>query len=149
MGRGNFCLSNRQEEYGSSMVYVINPEYDPDDEQSEIELLFDDHYANLIADIRSILSKAFYPEKDKWDGRNLRIIAQSELVNVAIADNEYSVAVCVYAREWDGWGRCTMGLAAPHIERIGKKIRETLLKYGYELRVRTGPWTSAKLLPTT
>jgi hypothetical protein len=150
MGRGNFCLSNRQEEYGSSMVYVINPEYDPDDDQFEIDLLFDDHYKNLIADIRSVLSKSFYPENDKRDGRSLRIIAQSELINVAIADNEYSTAVCVYARDEDyWWGRNTRGLAAPHIERIGKKIRATLLKYGYELHVRTSPYTSAKLLPIT
>lgn len=128
MGRGNYLPSSEMGDH--EMVYVEIP-YEDVDEQ---------WYDELIGDIRSSLPGSFY------DIREHRVhdstaISRNKLLDVCVADNEWSTAVFIVPREGLDEYPSEMNLAYRHINNVAKKAFDKLAKL-YPLRVRCNAWCS-------
>ena len=132
MGAGNFLPSTSLvKDY--KMVYV--------------DLDFQENpYMYLRADVRSMLTNSFYKADRYALGDGLHVIAQSELLEVIIVDNEWSYAVVVRPR-YNEQRISTMNLAYHHMGIVADLLFKRLSEHGYKLHVRTGPWTSGKYQP--
>ena len=134
MGRGNY-LPPRMEDY--KMLYVSIP-MSEDEYQTQMWLDF------LEMDIKDALTNSFWFEDNKWLNRESKVIASNSLIDIVIANNEWSVAVVVGNTNLEYFPN-QINLAARHIPLIYEKIKRKLKDCGYEFRARNGAWCSSIL----
>jgi hypothetical protein len=128
MGRGNYLPS--QEMGDHEMVYVDG--------------FFDAlEYRYLIQVIRDSLPKSF-DENDKRLVHECEAIASSALLDVCVADNEWSTAVFVVPAEGLVEYPSKMNLAYHHLNPTARNLFKKLIDAGYTLSVRASAWTSGK-----
>jgi len=137
MGIGNFLPSLNNNCW--EMVYVEYPEtYDDDD--------FVIWYEDLMETIHGILPPSFYEPCSELKRRSgMEIVATNHLLDVCLADNEWSLAVIIAAKENDRYE--INPLAGHHLELLEKRLFNGLHKNGFHLRLRTGPWTTTSFDP--
>ena len=126
MGAGNYLPAREMGDY--EMVYVSGQ--------------FEDfQYRQLIEDVRDLLTNAFWEENE--GGVRCEIIAQSNLLDVCVADNQWSIAVFVVPNHMiiDGYPS-EVNLAYHHLPLLAKKVFKGLDRKGYDLHVRAGAWCS-------
>ena len=124
------------------MVYAEFPPYE-DDDQWECEW---EEIKHVIGDA---LPKSFC-DADTWVHHYLHVFFENELLQVGIADNEWSWAIVVRpVLDRDTDQPEYPGLAYRHIDSVFNRIAAALSSHGYELYQRTGAWTSAKMEDVT
>ena len=129
MGAGNFLPAEEMGDY--EMVYA-----EPFDDS-------DDEYRWLVQNIRDSLPGSFF----NIDESRVRstAVARNALLDVCVADNQYSVAVFVVPTQgiMDGYPS-ELNLAYGHLRKVARRLFDRLKDQGYKLRIRTGPWTSGQ-----
>lgn len=140
MGRGNYLpIDCRWFDY--EMVYV-DLGYDPDDCEWA--------YQNLKRSIAELAPRSFW-EALYFDsagyGRDEWVLLANNLLEIRLADNEWSTAVIVrpaaYVLEYSE----LIGLAYRHLPNVARKLFAGLHRRGYELYSRSGPWISVRYDP--
>lgn len=126
MGRGNYLPSPEMGEH--ELVYV-DGEFD--EEQRD----------QLVAEIYAALPGSFY-EVHEWRQHDSVAIARNRLLDICIADNEWSKAVFVVPREGLVEYPSELNLAYRHLANTAKRLFGKLAEL-YLLRKRAGPWCSA------
>jgi len=105
-------------------------------------------YEDFISNLESMLPDSF-SKVDKWyeyGGHNQaeHIRFENDYMTVAIADNEWSIVVIFRYKHRTRDGEELDALDKRGV-RIARSVVRRLLKSGYELRVRNGPWMSSKV----
>ena len=130
MGTGNViplgCLDYE-------MVYV-DPGNDTNYEPSEYEFWL----GELEQDVTRLLPESFQAV-NAWKGSNF-VLAESKLLQIVRLDNQWSIAIAIIVPEPDGENQ-RIPLARRHMSLLAKRLFNALSDQ-YELRVRSGPWTS-------
>jgi hypothetical protein len=128
MGAGNYLPSR---EMGDHRLVYVDGQFG------------EDEYQALIDTIRASLPKSFDKE-NRWVVHNAKVIARSTLLDVCVADNEWSEAVFLVPTEGLVEYPSEMNLAYHHLDRLAENLFRKLKEAGYTLRVRSGPWTSGE-----
>lgn len=146
MGAGNYLPHVECYE----MVYVDTPSIVEDENANKENFQQEDYefwYLDLKATILEILPPSFYkPTQREWVDRNTISIARNQLIDVCLADNGWSTAVVIRARENEDWMETHSPLAPLHVQLLAKRLFNRLNEM-YDLSIRCGPWTSGKFLP--
>ena len=148
MGAGNFTFSGEDVlDYEQVYVHFCGPD-EEEDYDGDVGPYWDDVYEMLVDDIHSLLPKSFTsPTPGSWSRGKGQLVFYNGLFEVRIGDNETSLAVGVLVPETDHTG--TNALAVSKLPPLANKLFDGLYKMGYELYVRSGPWTSGCYQPTT
>jgi hypothetical protein len=142
MGRGNVCVHGKYE--GLYYVDYDNFYYETTDEDDNPtgDREFDQHYMDSsIANFKYAMAKdKVFTVCDRWRHRDIHIVLESTLFEIAIVDNEWSYAVMLLQKE-----DAPVGLQKKHYESYLRKIRDTLFQEFSKLGVYGGAWTSGTI----
>ena len=141
MGRGNTRVFGDYE----GVYYIdwdnFSSEYEDDD-------FWREEWENSLYQFISDFTKRFksFWKCDKWIGRDDRAILENKLFYIAIADNEWSIAIKLIQKEqgyyYDG---NIENLQAKHYKTYLDGIRDCLFNQFEELGTYAGPWTSGRI----
>ncbi len=138
MGRGNVCVHGPYE--GLYYVDYDNFYYDVTDEDDNPtgEREFDQYYMEHTIDNfkYEMLKSGVFTECDRWHHRDIHIILESKLFEIAIVDNEWSYAVMLLQKE-----DAPVGLQKKHYESYLRKIRDALFEQFSKLGIYECAWT--------
>jgi len=141
MGRGNFVPAYAEE---TSFFYVdFNPHGD-EQQHEEWEMAYEDFISNLESMLPDSFSKVNKWERSRGYGNDEHIVFENEFMTVAFADNEWSMVVIFRYKHRKVDGEEIDALDGRGM-RVAKSVVKKLLKSGYELRARNGPWMSSKV----
>lgn len=166
MGRGNVCVHGPCEglyyiDTDDFQVYVSN------EAEPETKLLGELDYSMLtgggwtydaalseqgLGDILDSFAERFiqmFPSfsrtgADVWIDRTRRVILENTLFCVAVEDNEWSVAVELLQKEFDGCADLT-GFQRRFFKSYLSGMEKCLLEVLPGIGIYTGPWTSARI----
>lgn len=113
------------------MVYVDLGSYDDSDE-------YEFWLGELDQEVTKLLPESFQVV-NAWKGSNF-VLAESKLLQIIRLDNQWSIAIAIIVPEPDGENQ-RIPLARRHMNVLAKRLFNALSDQ-YELRVRSGPWTS-------
>jgi len=138
MGRGNVCVHGPYE--GLYYVNYDNFYFNELDDNDNVtgELGFDQVYMeHTIENFKcEMLKSGVFTECDSWHYRDIHVILESKLFEIAIVDNEWSYAVMLLQKE-----DAPVGLQKKHYESYLRKIRDALFEQFSKLGVYGGAWT--------
>lgn len=159
MGKGNVCVSGPYEGLfyiDNDYTTVLRREDDCEDtilqknlsakEVSSGDWLFDDEgSSNETEDVLECFMENFtrrYPsfervKKDKWLGRNIRVILESELFYIGVEDNDWSMAVELLQKDDSN----KAGLQKMHYSAYLDGMKAALLERLPSIGTYAGPWT--------
>lgn len=169
MGRGNVCVKGPYE----GLYYIDNDHihvYRRSDDFSdwpEPRLMGDLDYGELTSgewtydeegtmieqeDIEECIIAGFTvmfpsfrrPEKERWLGRDTRVLMESKLFVIGLEDNEWSMAVELLQKE-DPYDNHLEGLQKRHYQRYLDGLKKVLLERLPSIGTYTGAWTSGTL----
>lgn len=164
MGKGNVCVFGKYEglyyvDYDFINMYTCIDKKENLQEIRECEMKLEDFgsytYDEILSDINYQDFKenfvADFTEKYKsftpcneWISRDRRAILENNLFYIALADNEWSVAVMLLQKE-----QCSLeGLQARHFQNYLEGIKECLFNQFESLGIYGGAWTSGILHKT-
>lgn len=157
MGRGNWCPPNRDKRE-SDWVYIypkLEDYIDQDLSEEEQKLImegdmqfeYDLWHEDLIYNIEYFLPKSFkfyHSRKDRrWLDNTTPVIAENGLFDIALGDNESSVAVAMITKE------DAPAFADVRCTELANKLFDRMWDtYPNNLYQRAGPWTSGLYIPT-
>jgi hypothetical protein len=139
MGRGNTRVFGDYEG-----VYYI----DWDNFSSEYEDDFwREEWENSLEQFISDFTRRFksFSRCDKWIGGDNRAILENGLFYIAIADNEWSIAIKLIQKEQEYYDGNLENLQAKHYKTYLDGMKECLFNQFEELGIYTGPWTSGRI----
>lgn len=166
MGRGNVCVYGPYEGLfyiDNDYIHVYRKTYDFS-EEPEVRLLGDLSYEELTsgtwlydnegtANEESYIWECFtdsftrmFPSMQKcskWIDRNRYALLENKLFYVAVADNEWSLAVMLVQKEH--WCYDYSGLQKQHYQRYLDGIRDALFEQFETLGTYSGAWTSGTI----
>ena len=149
MGRGNTCVFGDYE----GLYYIdwdnFNAEYE-DDNGNIIEDydLLREEWENSLYQFISDFTQKFksFSRCDEWIGGDNRAILENKLFYVAIADNEWSIAIKLIQKEQEYYYDGNIeNLQAKHYKTYLDGIRDCLFNQFEELGTYAGPWTSGRI----
>jgi hypothetical protein len=142
MGRGNVCVHGKYE--GLYYVDYENFYYNElDDEGNETEEREFDQMAMeyTIENFKQeMLKSGVFTKCDRWHHRDIHVVLESNLFEIAIVDNEWSYAVMLLQKD-----DAPVGFQKKHYESYLRKIREALFEQFSQLGVYGGAWTSGTI----
>ena len=138
MGRGNTCVFGDYE----GLYYIdwdnfSSSEYEDDD-------FWEEDWGNSLEQFISDFTQRFksFSKCDEWISRDDRAILENKLFYVAVADNEWSVAIKLIQKEQKYDGGNLENLQAKHYKTYLDGMKECLFNQFEELGIYAGPWTS-------
>lgn len=142
MGRGNVCVHGPYE--GLYYVDYDNFYYDvTDDEDNETgEREFDQMYMedSIEEFMYEMLKSGVFTKCDRWHHRDIHVVLESKLFEIAITENEWSYAVMLLQKD-----DVPVGFQKKHYESYLRKIRDALFEQFSKLGVYGGAWTSGTI----
>jgi len=87
-----------------------------------------------------MMKSGVFTECDRWYDRDIHVILESKLFEIAIVDNEWSFAVMLLQKE-----DAPAGLQKKHYEFYLRKIRDALFEQFSQLGVYECAWTSGTI----
>ena len=143
MGRGNWKPNRQVEELGYRLFYIDQSDIYPDHD-------YDIYYfQNFLIGALTHLPKSFnriYPDS-QWRDNN-QLVAQNKLFDLLIADNEWSIAVCLAVIDMpsDYWREhaSIIPLARQNMDRTFESFVRKLNQQ-YKIYFRTSAWTSGSV----
>ena len=146
MGRGNTCVFGDYE----GLFYIdwdnFGAEYE--DENGNIVEDYDlqqEDWENSLEQFISDFTRRFnsFSRCDKWIGGDNRAILENGLFYIAIADNEWSIAIKLIQKEQEYYDDGNLeNLQAKHYKTYLDGMKECLFNQFEELGTYAGPWTS-------
>mgnify|MGYP001154405668 FL=1 len=139
MGRGNTCVFGDYE----GLFYIdwdnfgIVEDYDLQQEDWENSL------EQFISDFTQKFKS--FSRCDEWIGGDNRAILENGLFYIAIADNEWSIAIKLIQKEQEYYDGNLENLQAKHYKTYLDGIRDCLFNQFEELGTYAGPWTSGRI----
>lgn len=148
MGRGNTCvfgdyeglyyidwdnfIAEYEDEYGN-----IVEDYDlqQEDWENSLEQFIDDFTEKFKS----------FSRCNEWISREDKAVLENKLFYIAIADNEWSVAIKLIQKEQGYHDGNIENLQAKHYKTYLEGIKECLFNQFDELGIYTGPWTSGRI----
>ena len=163
MGRGNVCVHGPCE----GLYYIDNDDFQVYCLGSETKLLRELDYTSLVSgnweydadlsehelgDILGGFMESFtgmFPsfartEPGVWISRSRRAILENTLFYIAIEDNEWSVAVELLQKDFEGCANL-FGLQQRHYKSYLLGLEKCLLEILPSIGTYTGPWTSGRI----
>lgn len=163
MGRGNVCVHGPCE----GLYYIDNDDFQIYTSGSETVLLGELDYPSLVSgnwkydavlsehELGSILDSFMesfvrmfpsfaQPRETTWIDRSRRAILENTLFYVAIEDNEWSVAVELLQKDFDGCENL-VGLQQRHYKSYLSGMEKCLLEILPGIGIYAGPWTSGRI----
>jgi hypothetical protein len=133
MGKGNFIPYNPRDEHGYTILacefFYVEIETNGYDNE--------DIYNYMLQVIRECLPNTF-KEETYWYNNDECVIAQNQLIEVAVGDNGWGYAIVVREREVDNPAR---HFAARYVHKLYVRLRNTLFERGFKLSLRRDAWT--------
>lgn len=122
--------------FGKELTIENSSQYEYD--QDESQQFFDD----TINNIKTQLMKKFksLKETNHWNGRRKHVILESDSFEIALEDNEWSIAFELLMKP-DG----NAGLKKNNAKSFGKGLRDILLDNFEKIYIRTSAWTCGKV----
>ena len=138
MGRGNTRVFGDYEG-----VYYI----DWDNFSNEDDFWREEEWENSLEQFISDFTRRFksFSRCDKWIGGDNRAILENGLFYIAIADNEWSIAIKLIQKEQEYYDGNLENLQAKHYKTYLDGMKECLFNQFEELGIYTGPWTSGRI----
>ena len=147
MGRGNVCVHGPCE----GLYYIDTDDfqvYVSDGPEPETKLLGELDYFALTDSFAERFIQMFpsfsRTGADVWIDRTRRAILENTLFCVAVEDNEWSVAVELLQKEFDGCADLT-GFQRRFFKSYLSGMEKCLLEVLPGIGIYTGPWTSARI----
>jgi hypothetical protein len=141
MGRGNTCVFGEYE----GLFYVdwdnFSSEYEDDD-------LWREDWENSLYQFINDFTQRFksFSRCDEWISRDDRAVLENKLFYIAVADNEWSIAIKLIQKGQEYYdGSNIETLQAKHYKTYLDGIRDCLFNQFEELGTYTGPWTSGRI----
>jgi hypothetical protein len=149
MGRGNTRVFGDYE----GLFYIdwdnFGAEYE--DENGNIIEDYDlqmEEWENSLEQFISDFTQRFksFSRCDEWISGDDRAILENKLFYIAVADNEWSVAIKLIQKEQEYYDNGNIeNLQAKHYTTYLEGIKECLFKQFDELGTYAGPWTSGRI----
>ena len=139
MGRGNSCTTGKYEG-----LYYLDYDFwrDPDDEENEF---FQWGYEEDMDTMLRAIQQRFpsFSPCDTWIDCDAHAVLENGLFYVALADNEWSIAVKLLQKQ--DWYQNLEGLQAGLYERYLEGLKNILLRMFGKIGTYAGPWTHGTL----
>lgn len=147
MGAGVYLP--RDEDYRCKMI-DLGMMVDEGLEEWEYCSDYDMLYFNLKLAIENLLPDSFWKE-DKQDPVNsdARIYWANHLLKVSMASWQTDEVIIVAPHDFESEERRLRNFAFQHMHKVADKLFDGLVARSYELRVRTGSWTTGRYIPTS
>ena len=102
-------------------------------------------YTGLLKTVSSVLPASFCKD-DRWINHDGHVRFSNRLLDVAFADNQWSVAIFIVPHTYQGeQDTQLLGLAGQHMGPTYRWLVNGLLDGGYILSTRAGAWMSSPL----
>jgi hypothetical protein len=140
MGRGNTCVFGEYE----GLFYIdwdnFSSEYEDDD-------FWREDWENSLYQFINDFTQRFksFSRCDEWISGDDRAVLENKLFYIAVADNEWSIAIKLIQKEQGYYEGNIENLQAKHYKTYLDGIRDCLFNQFEELGTYTGPWTSGRI----
>jgi hypothetical protein len=149
MGRGNVCVRGKYEGlfYVDYDFFKSKPLDEDGNEIEDGEDFFDQDYLDeCISEFKSLMTKASsFTVCDRWHHRDIHVVLENNLFEIAIVDNEWSYAVMLLQKD-DSYHYSKNNLQKKHYQNYLNIIKNCLFMQFNKLGIYGGPWTSGTIL---
>ena len=138
MGRGNTCVFGDYE----GLYYIDWDNFSNEDD------FWREEWENSLEQFISDFTQKFksFSRCDEWIGGDNRAILENGLFYIAIADNEWSIAIKLIQKEQEYYDDGNLeNLQANLYKTYLDGIRDCLFNQFEELGTYAGPWTSGRI----
>lgn len=144
MGRGNWIPDEtRNIDYRMVYVDVFEDLYESLEDGADPALEGQMRYDDFVSEVRDALPASFSKD-DRWRGRDGFVAASNGLIDVVIADNQWSLAIALIPKHEPGEG--CYNLAVRHLDLFADKVFKEL-SLQWNIFIRNGAWMSSPYKP--